>query len=200
VSIPAAPSYPMVPGEDPGTRITRIVRQYDGASAHVRRAELAALVCRGVDDERLVDVSTNCATFALGIFAAAGVDHPILKAPYVIGTAVTDVLAIARDKGALRTVFADGAPPPGAACHFGTPTLNNDHIEFALNGAHGGGGRPGNAVSVVASPLNWPDGYGRQLLHWVDPDAFGIGTLRVDELPHPASDAVPPTPRDPSVA
>lgn len=45
---------------------------------------------------------SSCARTCLGIWARAGVKHPLLVEPYLNGTAVGDVVAIARDADALR--------------------------------------------------------------------------------------------------
>jgi hypothetical protein len=168
LSVLQAPSYPPVQGESSGQRLARIVRTYAGCSLSNRRQDLAALVGRGVDDESIVTVQTNCATFSLGVLAAAGCPHPLLTKPYVNGMAVAWMSQIGNDLGAWRD--PSDAPVTGACLWF-EGAGNNDHFEWLLDPsepAHGGGGRPDNAISIevgqIATSL-W-----RPLHKWLDPE------------------------------
>lgn len=173
-----------LPGETPGQKLARIVRQYVGCSLSARSDELGKLVARGVDDPKaVVGIKTNCGTSALGVMAEAGVQHDLLDRKYVNGMAIGWVLQIGRELGALVTV-PNPLPvgfkiPQGALLHYGVLGKNNDHVEWLLSdvapsGAAdmGGGGRPNNAITagrgVVARNA------GRPLLHYLDPNKLGI--------------------------
>ncbi len=58
---------------------------------------------------------SSCAVFALAVLRLAGVEHPHLAAPYAsrLGKAVSDVLAVGADLGALRKPTPDASPAPG---------------------------------------------------------------------------------------
>jgi hypothetical protein len=180
-----------LPGEPPGAKIARLVRKYEGCSSSTRRAELGALVARGVDrPESVVDIRTNCGMFALGIFAAAGVEHPLLDRPYVSGMAISWLRQIGLQRKALQryTGVTGPAPKVGSLLRYVSPTPtggkppNNDHVEFLLGpismqgtALHGGGGRAGNAITVGTGPVLWSAG--RPLVEFWDPDLLGIEEL-----------------------
>ena len=182
-----APQFPPVSGESDGQRIARIVRSFNGCSLSSRRADLAALVGRGVDDESIVTIQTNCATFALGVLAAAGCAHPILKRTYVNGMAFSWLVQIGNDLGAWRDPATDGPPVTGAAMWYEVAGMNDDHVEWCVDASvpiHGGGGRPNNAITVGPGPIALS--CGRPLHRWLDPERLGLpgwidGT---DEEPH----------------
>jgi hypothetical protein len=162
-----------------GDRIARTAVGYVGCSLKTRREELALLVATSPDDspERVVTIKTNCAMFARGVIAACGVVHPALEAPYRIGYAVVDVLAIAQRYGALREWRAGDALPRGAILHYATRGRSDDHVECCLLAAaddergwtqpHCGGGRANNAITLVTSDVRRSSG--RPLRHWIDP-------------------------------
>lgn len=58
---------------------------------------------------------SSCALFALAVLRLMGVEHPALSAPYAsrLGKAVSDVLAVAADLGALRKPGPDAMPAAG---------------------------------------------------------------------------------------
>lgn len=178
-----APTYPIGAGESPGELIARIVRVYAGCSCKVRRDELAALVGRGVQDESIVTWRTNCALFALGVLAAAGVRHTLLAEPTRIEMAFCDLVRIGDDLGAWRDPATAGAIPVGAWMWYRLPGLNDDHIECFLSNLgpeHGGAGRADNAVTIATGipALSC----GRPMYRWLDPEDLGIATLDVE--PH----------------
>jgi hypothetical protein len=175
VSILAAPTYALVPGESPGRRIARIVGLYAGCSLSARREELAALVGRGVCDESIVAWQTNCATVALGVLAAAGVQHRVLSTPTANGRAFSDLVQLGVDLGAWRDPATDGPPVMGAALWYALAGQNDDHVEFLVDPGgpvHGGGGRPNNAVTVATGPVALS--CGRPLHRWLDPERLGL--------------------------
>lgn len=170
-----APVFPLVPGEPPGDRLARLVRQYDGSSLHSRREELAALVGRGVDDESVIAIKTNCAMFALGILAAAGCTHHLLSRQYENGMAFAWLVQIGDDLDAWRDPAKDGAPVTGAVLWYELAGQNDDHAEFLVDVSgpvHGGGGRPDNAITVAVGPVALS--CGRPIHRWLDPSALGI--------------------------
>jgi hypothetical protein len=190
-----APSFLPIVGESGPARVVRIVRAFAGCSLHVRRAELAALVGRGVDDESVVAWETNCCTFALGVLFAAGVDFPALRIPLVNGAEFGILVSLGYHFGAWRTVVPSEIPPAGAAVWYRTPTppggkpKNDDHVEFALDGLdeHGGGGRPDNAIEIQRGNVHVSAG--RPLYRWLDPNALGLPDA-IASAPDPAP---PPT-------
>ena len=167
------------------------VRLYVGCSLLVRRDQLAALVCfPGDDPHQDVQIKTNCAMFALGIWRVCGVQHPLLKGKYKSGMAMAWVLQIASDLEALRRTQSGDIPPPGALMHYSTPGKNNDHVEFCLSAPdaqgqiqHAGGGRTNNAISAGVGLIGW--NYGRPLQHWVDPSTLLLNNTH-DTNPCPA--------------
>ena len=168
------PVFPPVPNESPGARIWRIATSYAGCvplGPHpVRRSDLAALVGRGVNDEMWVAVMSNCATFALGALAAAGVHHERLSHATAIGMAFSDMVQIGIDFGAWRAPADSGPPPLGALCWYRVAGTNDDHVEVCGPGddEHCGGGRPLNAVTHDVGPVI--ESCGRPLYKWLDPD------------------------------
>jgi len=187
----------LVPGEQPVDRIVRLVKSYVGCSLSNRRADLGALVARGVDNpESVVTISTNCATSALGIMAAAGVRDAILNKPYQSGMAVSWVRQIGINTGALVKFDGKTMPKRGALMRYNTPGTNNDHVEWCLsdvdasgNADHGGGGRANNAITEGTG--NVLSSLGRPLQEWWDPDKLGIPVLVQDQ---PAPTPPPPAP------
>lgn len=175
------PDFPPIPGETPGGRIVRIVRQYVGCSLQSRADELGALVARGVDDPlRVVGIKTNCAMFAIGVLAAAGVDHELLRKPYVNGMAFAWLVQIGDDFNAWRTPAPSELLPPGAALWYEIPGLNDDHVEFVLQppDEHGGGGRPNNAIT--SGHGDYHTSWNRPIHRWLDPSALGLADPHVD--------------------
>jgi hypothetical protein len=164
-------------GESPGDRIARIVRLYEGCSADGNGAlRLAALVGRGVNDQSFVQVRSNCATFALGVLACAGVVSPELQEETKIGAAFSDLVAIGYRFAAWEVPSSDVEIPVGAALWYRIDGTNDDHVEFQLDGGqHGGGGRAGNAVTVETGPVMLS--VGRPLYRWLDPDRLEIAVV-----------------------
>jgi len=168
------PVFAPVFGESGAARIVRIVRSYDKVSLSNRRADLAALVGRGVDDgDRVVTISTNCGTSALGVLRAAGCPHLLVSKPYVSGMAIAWLVQIGRDMSAWRDPVKDGPPQSGALCWYEIAGENDDHVEWELdNGDHGGGGRTNNAITVEHGPVALS--MGRPLKAWLDPEALSL--------------------------
>lgn len=172
-----------LPGESPGDKIIRILKSYDGCSLKHDADRLGKLVARGVDKPaEVIGIKTNCGMTALGVWAEAGVDHPILDKPYVSQMAIAWLVQIGIDRRALVKYTEGGSKPKrGALLHYKTPGENNDHVEFLLsdvdehwNALHGGGGRADNLISVAKQPgvVLWNNG--RKLFQFWDPDKLGI--------------------------
>jgi hypothetical protein len=190
------PSFDFVAGESRGARLARIVSFYVGCSLSNRRAELGALVARGVDEaERVVGIKTNCATFSLGVLAAAfgsvaaaRAAHPLLATPYRSGQAFVWLMKIGNDWGAWTKPRPGLSLPAGACMHYGTAGTNDDHAEWMLDPPqrHGGGGRPNNAVTSGQSDPRW--NAGRPLIAWIDPERVPINLQAASQEQFVASD------------
>lgn len=166
-------------------QLVELVQQYIGCSLDNRCDELGQLVSRDVDDPKtIVEVTTNCGMFALGIWHAMGVPHELLQTPYVNERAIGWIMAIAHDFGAIRYPKRDGLPAMGSLMHYwvrqGTRTVNH-HVEFCLstpdahgNAKHAGGGRSHNAITASVSDVKW--GASGPLQAWYDIDDLLDGT------------------------
>jgi hypothetical protein len=164
--------------------IVEFVKSYVGDSLLHNKEDLALLVSRQVDDpNQVVQIKTNCGMFALGVWCAVGVQHPLLHTKYKSGMAIAWVRQIAIAKKALRTYPKDGPPVAGALLHYYTPGTNNNHVEFLLENPndkhvalHGGGGRENNAITSGTSDITWSYQQSRKLQEWVDPVALLVGS------------------------
>lgn len=165
-----------------GQLIADLVKSFVGCSLDDRRAELGQLVCRDVDDpEQAVQWTTNCGTFALGIWHAAGVQHALLDTPYKVEKAIAWILSIAHSLRAVRYPRRDGPPSMGSLMHYwlsdGKGTKSH-HVEFCLEipdmvtwvSNHAGGGRPRNLIGLGHSDVRW--NAGRPLQCWYDVNAL----------------------------
>jgi hypothetical protein len=160
----------------PADLFAMLVRKYEGCSIHIRRDDLGALVCRGVDDpEQSVLIKTNCGMFALGIMKEAGVVHDLLSHKYVSGMAIAWLRTIGKDLKALQKYSKDNKPRAGSLMHYYTAGKNDNHVEWLLSdiddqgcAEHGGGGRTDNAITIASG--NVLTNYYRPLQEWLDPD------------------------------
>jgi len=176
-----------LPGESAADKIVRLVNRYVGCSLLNRRDELGLLVARGVDDpHQMVIVSTNCGTSALGIFALAGVQDPLLDHKYVNGMAISWLRQIGINLGALVKYTGKNGPQPkrGDLLRYNTVGKNDDHVEWLLsnpdeNGIaeHGGGGRSNNAITKSTSSILV--NYYRPLVEFWDCNKLGIEIIPV---------------------
>ena len=99
--------------------IIDVVNEWLGASLQYRRDDLQSFIARGHDGPILLcEGVSNCGLFALAVWKASGVKHPLLEQPYQTGMAIAWVKIIATDLGARRSVAKDGLPTPGALCHY----------------------------------------------------------------------------------
>lgn len=159
-----------------GDTFVELVKKYIGCSIHIRKDDLATLVCRGVDDpDQSVLIKTNCGMFALGIMCEAGVQHDLLRQPYKSGMAIAWVRTIGKDLKALNKYSRAIHPKAGSLLHYYTPGKNDNHVEWLLSdmddqgcAEHGGGGRTDNAITTASGLVTW--NYGRPLQEWLDPD------------------------------
>lgn len=164
---------PLVTDRD---EIVQWVRSFVGYSLDNNREELARLVAfPGDDPAQDVQVHTNCAMFALGIWRQLGARHPLLLGHYVNGMALTWALHIARDAGALYAAHDGDGPLRGDVCHYATSGQNNDHLEFLTSNpasdrhcVHAGGGRERNAITESPSPSDYTVNAWRPLRHYID--------------------------------
>lgn len=179
---------------EPQQRIVDIVNYWVGAKLGTRENELRAFLSRfGIDNPRTIidpKVST-CGLFALAVWAAAGVDHPLCRKRYEIGAAVTWVGLIARDLQAVCTCKRNGLPQPGDLMHYysARPSFD-DHLEFLLAtpschdtwiaiALHGGGGRSDCGVNSNSSNIRFNSG--RPLQCWYSAERLLAGSAEVTE-------------------
>lgn len=184
------PNVPLWHYLEPRERICAIVRHYAGCSLSNRRDELAALEGRDFPDTEAPDVDpdyggmvvqlrTNCATFALGVLGAACLSwaeaaevHPLLVTPSQIGTAVSWIRTIGFNRGVLKQYVSRSQLRAGVVVRYWSGG-NNDHIETLLSDVdidgtaeHGGGGRANNEITVGRS--NILTSYGRPIVEVLD--------------------------------
>ena len=162
------------------TIIVDKVNEWLGASLQYRRDDLEEFIKRGHSGANLLcEGVSNCGLFALAVWKAAGVKHPLLEQPYQVGMAIAWIKIISTDLGARRTVRTDGLPTPGSLCHYYSPRPStNDHVEFILEtpdpesgkALHAGGGRPHCEISSSVGDVRWSSG--RPLQFWYDPHAL----------------------------
>lgn len=165
-------------GETTGEHVARIVRALDGISLHSHADHLAELFWANEETEARASLvsswKTNCGTSMRCVYALAGSDLDLILCPYVVGRAVSWVLQAAMTAKALLPGTHWRSLGPGWGMHYGTPGLNNDHVEFCLSvpdavgiADHGGGGRPDNAITVGRGSIL--SSSGRPLLSIIDP-------------------------------
>jgi hypothetical protein len=160
----------------PADLFAMLVQKYVGCSISLRKDELGALVCRGVDDpDQSVQIKTNCGMFSLGIMYEAGVQHDLLRRKYVSGMAIAWLRAIGKDLKALQKYNKNNKPIAGSLLHYYTAGNNDNHVEWLLSdiddqgcAEHGGGGRTNNAITTGSGNVLW--NYGRPLQEWWDPN------------------------------
>lgn len=173
-------------GESPGEHIARMVRSCAGVSLDHHPEKLAAIFFANERDAataRQVSTSkTNCGTTMRQFMCLGGCDHPLARCAYKVGRAVTWVLTIAREKGALLPPKRWREAGPGWGLHYATPVpaghkpLNDDHVEWLLQAPdsagvalHGGGGRSRNAITLAGpNSILWSSG--RPLRALIHPD------------------------------
>jgi hypothetical protein len=105
-------------GEDHMTRRPELVAfaaALDGLSANPSsdRGRYLDLIAHGESDVRAAQMAlmSDCGLVARGILQELGVQHVRLYAPYVTGHAMSDLVAVARDAGALHG--PERTPEPG---------------------------------------------------------------------------------------
>jgi len=179
------------PDENAGRHIARIVRGLQGISLTHERERLEALFLANEAPERaalVASMKTNCGTSMRAIYALAGCDSAdrYLLDPYQVGMAVAWVLEQARINGALVAASQWCRAGPGWGLHYGTPGKNDDHMEWALDTPdphtgsveHGGGGRPGNAITIARGDIRWSSG--RPLRALIDPELMADNPALAD--------------------
>lgn len=123
----------------------------------VRRGQLGAM--------------SSCALLVRATWAACGVRHPILEAPYRTGRAMSDVVQIGREAGALLPLTA--RPRPGDAVvvtggeHALTVTAWEGDTLHSIDGGQGPGGR-----AILSRDRPWRPGWvgDRRIIAIVDAD------------------------------
>lgn len=116
---------------------------------------------------------SSCALLVRATWAACGVEHPILTAPYRIGRAVSDVVQIARERGAWRGPLTRPAPGDVVVVegpeHVATVTGWDGDVCLSIDGGQGPGGR-----AIGACRRMWQAGRlgGRRIIGVVDAAAL----------------------------
>lgn len=120
---------------------------------------------------------SSCALTVRGLWVRAGVQHPILLAPYRTGKAVADVVEVAREAGALRSLSSGYIIGPADILvltgpeHVLTVTLQRgDTIESVDGGQRDGGGF--EAILAKTRTLVGDVLGGRQVIEIIDADAI----------------------------
>lgn len=200
-----------LPGESPGNHISRCVQSFNGVSLTSSVAKLDALFLVNETPQRasqIAAVQTNCATFARCIFALAGCASNYVLEPYPIGAGISLVLQAAQQMNCLISCASNpnwlSLLTPGCLMHYGTPNLNNDHVEFCLGvpdpltgiSLHGGGGRPNNAITV--GPGDIRTSLGRPMQHIILPMNMAIAGSIIS-IPQPAPTNTTPIVQTPSI-
>ncbi|XXX73895.1 hypothetical protein WMF30_40240 [Sorangium sp. So ce134] len=110
---PIEPAEPTVPSLELRRRAAEIARGLVDLGANPRRPDRRAdylhLVAPGETGRSREDMArmSGCALVAAGLWRALGVQHPLLGAPYAVGTAVTRLIRIGTEARALRRPDAD---------------------------------------------------------------------------------------------
>lgn len=156
-------------------RIVAHVRGLVGLSAPEAAYLDAICACaldRSTRAEQLATMS-SCALVVRAMWAALGIVHALLAAPYRIGMAVVDVVVVARAAGALRP--ATSRPREGDVVildgpeHVLTVTGWRGDVLLSVDGGQGPGGR-----AIAERERAWSPGWlgGRRILHVIDADAM----------------------------
>lgn len=164
--------------------IVEIVKSYLLDSLLHNKEDLSLLIARQVDDpNKVVQITTNCGLFALGVWWLVGVQHALLNTKYQNGMAIVWLRKIAQAKGSLRTYPKDGLPVAGSLMHYYTQGHNDNHVEFLLENPndkhvalHAGGGRDKNAIASGTGDITWSYHKSRKLMEWIDPVALLVGS------------------------
>lgn len=192
-------------GGELAARMVSVARAYAGTGASREPDRyLELLMGPGDTDRAYFLAASSCGLFARGVMRRAGVDHPILRSPYRVGRAISDVLEIARSKGA----FVDAGGPQGPQPRAGditwikTPGDNDDHVEIvtevlgpwrfqAAAGGQGAGGTESGLFERSPWRIDGSRFYAgnRTVMGWVDAHALANPTR--------AAAPVAPSPRTP---
>lgn len=192
-------------GELPGERLARILEAFNGCSLSNNPDKLAWLFSVNeldyVDGKRVSAIQTSCATTMRSCIAAAGSKDPLAIQPYVIGQAISDVLQIARNAGAL--IDCRNNPDAWQMLDRGWIIYYNvnggfDHVEMCLERPnpisatckHGGGGRPASLISIETSDIR--HSMGRSIWYIIDPNKLNLPFI-------PAPIIIQPQPAPPPV-
>jgi hypothetical protein len=200
-------------GELLAGNIVREARAYAGTGAHHDPdLYLKVLMGPGDQDPKYFLQASSCGLYARGVMRLAGVDHPILKAPYRVEHAVSDILEIAASKDAWVEAHGPTGPHPreGDLFLIRTPGKNDDHVEIitAVKGewhfetAAGGQGAGGTESGLFER--QWVVKHGvlhqgdRAVVGWADGRKLANPTkARPQPVPVPP---VPVPPRPPAPA
>lgn len=176
-------------------QVVDAVTPWIGASLLNRADEFRHFIARDVDDEndQLDEHVSSCGLFALAIWYSLRVNDELVRRPYENGKAITWLVEIAGNLGAVRYPREHGAPTVGALMHYHSPRPSlDDHVEFCLTvpvgestaqgqsrltAMHAGGGRPHCGVGALNGTIWW--NMGRPLQAWYDADALLGSTSNV---------------------
>lgn len=168
-----------VSGETGGQHLWRIVQFFAGCSIHHRHLDLRMLaaMCEDRPDQEMLR-TTNCATSARWIYRLANCQVQGLFAPDEVMRAanpagpISWLITAAKAAGAL--VPGDQWQKADAGWLLYYAVGNNAHVEWcggkpdaSGNCAHGGGGRPDNAITIASGDIR--SSWSRPLVYLIDP-------------------------------
>jgi hypothetical protein len=175
----------------PRDHIAAIANRYKDTSANDEDAEKRALyrhILTGDMESPQMTLSmmtmSSCALLARGVLREAGVQHDILKAPYVVEHALSDVTSIAKAKGAwVDASKATSAlprkgdavllsPPEHVIILVSEPRVNpnnpNEHVIDTVEGGQGDGTKAEAFTRTIRSHDNKHFIGKRPILGWAD--------------------------------
>jgi hypothetical protein len=178
-------------------RVINCVTHFAGFSLENHGAELGDFLSRQRLDEpaKLTEHVGDSGLFGLAVWHALGVQHQLIKQPYVVGFAIPWLYEIAKDLGAIRHPMTHGLPKPGALLHYFTDGQSDNHVAFCLTDVRafenvwiaftGGAGPDG---TIATGHVDIKRNAGKPLQEWYDIDALLPTQGNAHEDPNDRSD------------
>ncbi|WP_437489497.1 hypothetical protein WME75_10825 [Sorangium sp. So ce1014] len=180
-------------------RAVEIARSLAGLSADPKspkaRREYLDLVASEEEPHRASDMArmSGCGLVVAGLWRRLGLEHPLLCAPYKVGTAISRLVEVARARGAWRPYRQGAIPLPGDAVLVGDGSKSEvEHFYVVLGVATNhrvmiasmdGGQRVDGHQAILPKKRVWVGGRdvvidgkdpgaelvgGRKIVGWVD--------------------------------